>query len=56
MLGKINGGMLFLRPCAGIEAHMLSLLEAHPKLRFTHGTAEQDFLAWCAGLGCVGVG
>ena len=46
MLQRINGGVLLLRPCAAVQAHMLGLLQAHPKLRFTHGTAEQDFLSW----------
>lgn len=43
---KINGGVFLLRPCAAVEAHMLSLLDQHPKLRYTHGTAEQEFFGW----------
>lgn len=43
---RINGGVFLLRPCAAVEAHMLQLLERHPKLRFVHGTAEQDFFGW----------
>ena len=50
---RINGGVFFLRPCAATEAHMLTLLAAHPKLRFTHGTAEQDFFGWVGGWGWV---
>lgn len=42
----INGGVFFLRPCPAIEAHMLALLEGHPKLRFRYGCAEQDFFSW----------
>ena len=45
-LEKINGGVLLLRPCAAVEAHMLSLVAQRPQLRFTHGTAEQDFFSW----------
>lgn len=43
---RINGGVFLLRPCAAVEAHMLQLLERHPKLCFVHGTAEQDFFGW----------
>ena len=46
MVERINGGVFLLRPCAAVEAHMLALLERHPKLRFVHGTAEQDFFGW----------
>ena len=28
--------------------HMMALLEAEPRLRFTYGAAEQDFLTWWA--------
>ena len=50
VLTGINGGVLLIRPCPAVEAHMLRLLNDRPKLRFTHGTAEQDFLTWCATL------
>ena len=46
MLQSINGGVLFIRPCNATEAAMTSLLRDTPKLRFSHGTAEQDFFAW----------
>ncbi len=46
MVDHINGGVFLLRPCAAVEAHMVHLLDAHPKLRFVHGTAEQDFFGW----------
>ena len=36
----INGGVMLLRPCAAAEAHMVALLDAHPKLRFAHLTAK----------------
>lgn len=45
-LRGINGGVLLLRPCPATAKHMLDLLNQYPKLRFTHGTAEQEFLAW----------
>lgn len=48
VLRRHNGGVWLLRPCAAVEAHMLRLLREAPKLRFTHRTAEQDFLSWCA--------
>ena len=52
----INGGVFFLRPCPATEAHMVALLLRHPKLRFTHGAAEQDFFGcgrrvWVRGRG-----
>ena len=46
MLDGINGGMLFIRPCVATRVHMLGLLEAKPKLRFTYAAAEQAFLTW----------
>ncbi|KAL4446764.1 hypothetical protein ABPG77_008008 [Micractinium sp. CCAP 211/92] len=46
VVDHINGGVFLLRPCAAVEAHMVHLLDAHPKLRFVHGTAEQDFFGW----------
>lgn len=42
----INGGVFFMRPCPAAGAHMLQLLDSHPKLRFSYGTAEQDFFGW----------
>lgn len=45
-LSGINGGVLLLRPCPEVQQHMVSLLDNHPKLRFSHGAAEQDFLNW----------
>lgn len=47
---RINGGVLLLRPCPAVEAHMLSLLDCHPKLRYVQGTAEQDFFGWCVSV------
>lgn len=45
-LRGLNGGVLLLRPCPAVAAHMAGILESHPKLRFTHRAAEQDFLDW----------
>ena len=46
MTGIHNGGVLFMRPCKETYNHMLYVLEHHPKLLFTHGAAEQEFLSW----------
>lgn len=45
-LESINGGVLFLRPCPAVAAHMLTLARDRPKLRFARSTAEQAFLSW----------
>lgn len=45
-LTGINGGVIMLRPCPAVQRHMVSLLDAHAKLRFSHGAAEQDFFTW----------
>ncbi|GAB4814352.1 hypothetical protein N2152v2_001398 [Parachlorella kessleri] len=44
--GGINGGVLLLRPCPAMLLHMVELLDTQPKLRFSHGAAEQDFFTW----------
>lgn len=49
MITSINGGVLFLRPCPATERAMMNILNNTPKLRFSHGTAEQDFFAWWVG-------
>lgn len=49
---SINSGVLLVRPCAAVEAHMLRVLGQNPKLRFTHAIAEQDFLAWWVSSPC----
>ncbi len=36
-----------MRPCPAVQQHMIDLLDKHPKLRFSYGAAEQDFLNWC---------
>ena len=41
-----QGGVLLLWPCPATAQHMLRLLREHPKLRFAHGNAEQDFFSW----------
>lgn len=47
-MGKGQGGLMALRPCRAVAAHMRQLLETCPYLRFTKLSAEQDFLDWCA--------
>lgn len=51
----VNGGGLFLRPCAATEAHMLDILRREPSqlpralpvpVQQGAATAEQEFLAW----------
>ncbi|PSC73361.1 glycosyltransferase family 8 [Micractinium conductrix] len=45
-LQGLNSGLLLVRPCAAMLEHMLQLLRAHAKLRFTYAAAEQEFLNW----------
>lgn len=45
-LKSINSGLLLLRPCEAVMRHMIAVLDAHPKLHFSHAGAEQDFLHW----------
>jgi len=42
----IQGGMMFLRPCQAMAEDMYRILRERPKLRFTIGNAEQEFLSW----------
>lgn len=43
---ELQGGVLFIRPCKATAQHMLELLRTRPKLQFTMGNAEQEFLSW----------
>ena len=45
-LGRMQGGVILLRPCAAVADHMISLLDQYEYLRFTHGHAEQSFFDW----------
>lgn len=45
-LGRMQGGVVLLRPCAAVARHMISLLESQTSLRFTTGHAEQSFFDW----------
>jgi hypothetical protein len=45
-LGTMQGGMVFLRPCRGITAHMINLLTNNQALQFANYHAEQDFFDW----------
>ena len=47
-LGQNQGGVVLLRPCRLVAAHMQALAVGDPLLQFRHGHAEQDFLDWCA--------
>lgn len=46
-LGRAQAGVLFVRPCAAVAAHMLALASDNPLLQFPLHDAEQDFLNWC---------
>jgi len=54
-LGSAQGGVLFLRPCAAVAAHMAGLAAGDERLQFRAGHAEQDFFNWCGGGGGVHV-
>lgn len=45
-LGRMQGGVVLLRPCPAVAQHMISLLEQHEFLRFSSGHAEQSFFDW----------
>lgn len=45
-LGSMQGGVILLRPCDRITAHMSELLHFQEDLRFTLHHAEQDFFDW----------
>jgi lipopolysaccharide biosynthesis glycosyltransferase len=46
-LGRMQGGVVFLRPCLPVAKHMMAILESYPALRFiesTHGAI--NYLDW----------
>jgi Glycosyl transferase family 8 len=45
-LGRMQGGVIFLRPCRAVAAHMIQLLTDNPDLHFTRDHAEQSFFDW----------
>jgi lipopolysaccharide biosynthesis glycosyltransferase len=45
-LGRMQGGVVFLRPCPAVCQHMMSILDSNPRLRFLNAHAEQSFLDW----------
>lgn len=45
-LGRMQGGVVLLRPCPAVARHMITILEQHEHLRFTSGHAEQSFFDW----------
>ena len=52
-MGRGQAGVLFVRPCAAVAAHMLQLASGKRQLQFPYHDAEQDFFDWCvAGAGC----
>ena len=53
-MGRGQAGVLFLRPCAAVAAHMLQLAAGNRLLRFPYHDAEQDFFDWCAAVAVCG--
>lgn len=45
-LGRMQGGVVLLRPCPAVGAHMRELVNRYPELHFSHAWAEQSFLDW----------
>jgi alpha-N-acetylglucosamine transferase len=45
-LGKIQAGVIMLRPCAAVARHMRQLAEQDRILQFPYSNAEQDFFDW----------
>ena len=45
-LGRMQAGVILLRPCYNITNHMIDLLNKHIILRYTTLSAEQDFFHW----------
>lgn len=45
-LGRAQGGVILLRPCSAVAAHMIHLLESCEATQFRTGWAEQSFLDW----------
>lgn len=46
-LGRGQGGVLFVRPCAAVASHMRELASTNPMLQYPLHDAEQDFFNWC---------
>ncbi len=46
-MGRGQAGVLFVRPCAAVAAHMLQLAAGYRLLQFPYHDAEQDFFDWC---------
>ena len=55
-MGRGQAGVLFLRPCAPIAAHMTQLASSNRLLQFPYHDAEQDFFDWYAALTGTGIG
>ncbi len=47
-MGRGQAGVMLLRPCPAVAAHMLQLASSDRLLRFPYHDAEQDFFDWCA--------
>ena len=49
-MGRGQAGVLFVRPCAPVAAHMLQLASSDRLLHFAYHDAEQDFFDWYAAV------
>jgi hypothetical protein len=47
-MGRGQAGVMMLRPCSAVAAHMLQLASSNRLLQFPYHDAEQDFFDWCA--------
>lgn len=45
-LGRMQGGVVFLRPCKAVAAHMMHLVSTNETLQFRSTHAEQSFFDW----------
>ena len=45
-LGRLQGGVIFLRPCPAISSHMIDILGKNSNLHFADAHAEQSFFDW----------
>ena len=45
-LGRMQGGVVFLRPCKAVAKHMMHLISTNETLQFSSGHAEQSFVDW----------
>ena len=49
-MGRSQAGVMLLRPCPAVAAHMLKLASSNRLLQYPFHDAEQDFFDWCASM------